>query len=297
MSDSTPSVVRALLDEPNLKVSVAVLDEVARDARRRHAMKPASASLFAQGLVGGALMASLGKGATRVNLQLECDGPFRGFFVDAGTDGGIRGFVKNPSLDVELASGVFQWRAALGNSGFISVLRDVGGEFYRSSVELVSMRFGDDLNHYFATSDQVPTRVAITVQREGDEPLGHVAGALIQLLPSGDEATLKKLAGDLEARLHDACEKVRPLTAAALCTALFPEAKQLLDTPVQFVCTCSRERALATLQALGADEVQDIVDTMGSTAVTCQFCGTKHEISLPDLWAILEALGRPVRPN
>ncbi|MBL8911702.1 MAG: Hsp33 family molecular chaperone HslO [Archangium sp.] len=294
MSDS---VVRALLDEPNLKVSVAVLGEVARDARRRHSLAPASASLFAQGLVGGALMASLGKGSTRINLQLECDGPLRGFFVDAATDGDIRGFVKNPSLDVELASGVFQWRAALGNSGFISVLRDVGGEFYRSSVELISMRFGDDLNHYFATSDQVPTRVAITVQRNAEEALGHVAGVLIQLLPSGDEAALKKLAGDLEARLHDACEKLPTLTAAALCSELFPQARQLLDTPVKFACTCSREKALATLQALGADEVQDIVDTMGSTAVTCQFCGTKHEVTLPDLWEILAALGRPVRPN
>ncbi|MFT3709848.1 MAG: Hsp33 family molecular chaperone HslO [Archangium sp.] len=291
------SVVRALLNEPNLKVSVVVLTDVARDARRRHQLAPASASLFAQGLVGGALMASLGKGSTRVNLQLECDGPLRGFFVDAATDGAIRGFVKNPSLNVELASGVFQWRAALGNSGFISVLRDVGGEFYRSSVELVTMRFGDDLNHYFATSDQVATRVAITVQRAGDEALGCVAGALIQVLPGGDEAKLRALAGELEARLHAACERKPGISAAELRAELFPEAEHLLDTPIAFACTCSREKAIATLTALGADEVQDIVDTMGSTAVTCQFCGTKHEISLPDLWAILETLGRPQRPN
>lgn len=52
-----------------------------------------------------------------------------------------------------------------------------------------------------------------------------------------------------------------------------------------------------TLASLGADEVQSIVDTMGSTAVTCHFCNTKHEISLPDLWKILEALGRPQLPN
>jgi molecular chaperone Hsp33 len=67
----------------------------------------------------------------------------------------------------------------------------------------------------------------------------------------------------------------------------------MLDTPVRFTCDCSRERALTTLENLGVDEVQQIVDTLGSTAVTCQFCGTKHEISLPDLWAMLERLGRP----
>jgi hypothetical protein len=36
---------------------------------------------------------------------------------------------------------------------------------------------------------------------------------------------------------------------------------------------------------------------MGSTAVTCQFCGTRHEITLPNLWTLLERLGRPQRPN
>ena len=50
---------------------------------------------------------------------------------------------------------------------------------------------------------------------------------------------------------------------------------------------------METVESLGVDEVQSIVDTMGSTSVTCQFCGTKHEISLPELWVILERLGRP----
>ncbi|MFO0594080.1 MAG: Hsp33 family molecular chaperone HslO [Myxococcaceae bacterium] len=292
MSDS---LVRALLDEPNLKVSVVMATETARDARQRHRLKQASASLLAQGVVGGALMASLQKGDTRINLQLECDGPFRGFFVDASTDGAVRGYVKNPDLEVELQAGVFQWRAALGNSGFISVLRDVGGEFYRSSVELVSLRFGDDLNHYFATSDQVATRVAISVQREGDEVLGKVGGVLLQVLPDGNVAALEALARDLEARLHDAL--VTATDAQALTRALFPEARVLLETKVRFACSCSRERAVATLEALGAKDVQDIVDTMGSTAITCQFCGTRHEITLKDLWDILERLGHPQRPN
>jgi len=291
------SLLRALLNEPNLKLSIAVTTDVARDARRRHQLKSASASLFAQGLTGTALMASLQKGETRLNLQLECDGPLRGFFVDANTDGRVRGFVKNPDVEVELASGAFQWRAALGNSGFISVLRDIGGEFYRSSVELRSMHIADDLNHYFTTSDQVPTHVSIALQRDSEEGLGRIAGVLLQCLPGGDEKALRELASELDARLNTALETLSPLTASGLQMALFPEAQVMAETPIAFACTCSHERAMATLQALGVDEVQDIVDTMGSTAVTCQFCGTRHEITLPNLWTLLERLGRPQRPN
>lgn len=295
MSDS---VVRALLDGPGLKVSVAVVTGVAREARLRHRLQPASASLLAQGLVGGALMASLQKGETRINLQLECDGPFRGFFVDAGANGELRGYVKNPDLDIELQAGEFQWRAALGNRGFISVLRDIGGEYYRSSVELTSMHLAEDLNHYFTTSDQVATQVAISVVRAGDEGLGVVAGVLVQALPDGDVAALEREGQTLGARLEAwATAPAGPHTAIDLLEALFPQVPPMIEVPLRFACTCSKERALSTLESMGADDVQHLVDTLGSTAVTCHFCGTRHEITLLDLWGILERLGRPQHRN
>lgn len=291
------AVVRALLEQSSLTVSVAVVTGVAREARARHGLHSASASLFAQGLAAGALMASLQKKEeTRINLQLECDGPLRGYFVDASVSGALRGYVKNPHVEVELSHGAFQWRAALGNSGFISVLRDMGGEYYRSSVELQTMQLSDDLNHYFAKSDQVATRVMLHVERAGDEGLGVVAGVLIQSLPDGDVAELQRLSEVLPERLRAWCAAGGD-DAESLLATLLPGERVLARTELRFACTCSKERAMSTVAALGADDVQDIVDTMGSTAVTCQFCGTKHEITLPDLWDILERLGRPQLRN
>lgn len=290
MSDG---VIRSLLPG-DLKVALAVVTQVSRDARGRHRLAPVSASLLAQGIAAGVLMGALQKGDSRINLQLECDGPFRGFFVDAGADGSVRGYAKNPHLDVELGEGPFRWRAALGNSGFVSVLRDIGEEYYRSSVELKAMSLGEDLNHYFATSDQVPTRVAIDVRKDSGEALGAVAGVLVQALPSGDREALVELGPRLQGRLTAALSDLgADVTPETLLAKLFPDAEQLASTPVSFRCTCSRERALQTLASLGAGEVQHIVDTLGSTAVTCHFCGTKHEISLADLFEILEGLGKP----
>ncbi len=293
MSDA---VVRALLQEPSLKVSVVVVTGVAREARRRHGLAPAAATLFAQGLAAGALMASLQKDESRINLQLECDGPLRGYFVDASVSGALRGYVKNPNVEVELAQGEFQWRAALGNSGFISVLRDVGPEYYRSSVELQSMQLSEDLNHFFRVSEQVPTRVFLDVAHLAGEELGVAAGVLVQALPDGDVAALEAIAKRVPEQLT-AWAAAGGGSAAGLLEALFPSEKVLAETPLRFQCTCSKERAMNTLASLGADEVQSIVDTMGSTAVTCHFCNTKHEISLPDLWKILEDFGRPQLPN
>ncbi|MCU0699691.1 MAG: Hsp33 family molecular chaperone HslO, partial [Myxococcaceae bacterium] len=58
----------------------------------------------------------------------------------------------------------------------------------------------------------------------------------------------------------------------------------------RFQCTCSKARTLETLASLGKAEVQDIIDTTGSTAVTCHFCATKYEVTFPDLVGILDGL-------
>lgn len=236
-------------------------------------------------------MASLQKGETRVNLQLECDGALGGFFVDAG-GGGVRGYAKNPEVDVELGEGPFRWRAALGNSGFLSVLRDLGTEYYRSSVELSAMDVSEDLNHYFAVSEQIPTRVALEVLATGDERLGVVAGVLIQRLPEGDLTALEVEATRLaKGALRAALEAGQGTAAGVLLSSLFPGIAPLAEDPVAFRCSCSRERALTTMAALGKDELQHIVDTMGSTAVTCHFCGARHEVTLVDLLGLLDQVG------
>ena len=113
-------------------------------------------------------MAALQKGQQRVNVQVECDGPLRGLFVDAGADGTVRGYVKNALFQLEAVEGEFKWRPALGNSGFLSVLRDVGSEYYRSSVELKALSLASDLNYYFDTSEQVTTRLALEVMHHED---------------------------------------------------------------------------------------------------------------------------------
>jgi molecular chaperone Hsp33 len=290
--ESSDGVVRGLLRQSNLNVSVVVCTQAAREGARRHQLRPVSAALLGQAVTGGLLLASLQKSASRLNLQLEVDGPLRGLFVDAGVDGDVRGYVKVPHLDVELGEGPFRWRAALGNAGFLSVLRDLGqGEYYRSSIELKHLDLALDLNEYFRASDQVHTQLALEVVRTTVEPLQHVAGVLVQALPDGDLLALAQEGRTLAGRLRQALDELPLATAGAVLAALFPDDCEVMAvTPVRWQCTCSRARALVTIASLGEVEVQAIVDTLGSTAVTCQFCATKYEVTLTDLTDILAAL-------
>lgn len=286
----TDSLVRAFLPKVDLQVSVAVATEAAREGARLHGMKPASAQLFAEALCGAALVASLQKDSSQTNLQLECDGPLRGLFVDARSTGALRGYVKNEWLEVTGNRGPFRWRPALGNRGFLSVLRDQGnGEYYRSSVELSAFDLPVDLNHYFLTSDQVPTRVALEVLERGTEAVAAVAGALVQTLPKGSEAALHALGATLQERLTALLAQQPELTAPALLAQLLEgqEYQLVAEQPLRWQCTCSKERVLAMLASLGPDELKDMIATQNGAVVTCQFCGQKQVCSADELRAQL----------
>ncbi len=283
------AILKGFIEATNLTVAVAVVPSVAQEARRRHGLRAVSAALLGQAFAAAGVLTALQKGDTRVNLQLECDGALRGLLVDAGVDGTMRGYAKNALVDLELGAD-FRWRAALGNKGFLSVLRDIGSEYYRSSIELEAFELVADLNRYFVMSEQVKTHVAIATGARGAEPLGMVAAVLVQALPNGELTALEALGATLQASLEAAVADASIVTADALFGRLFPALAVTQRTPARFACTCSKQRTLDTLRSLGKDELQEIIDTAGSTAVTCHFCATKYEVSLPELFALVEEL-------
>src|SRR5688572_10476145 len=129
MSDG---LVRGVLPSANLKWAVCLTPGLCAQAQRLHGLAEGSAAMLGEAINAAALLAALQKGNSRINLQVECDGPLRGLFVDASADGDVRGYVKEPQLHGTAA--------VLGRSGFLSVLRDLGqGEHYRSSVDLSAM--------------------------------------------------------------------------------------------------------------------------------------------------------------
>src|SRR5690349_24711664 len=125
-------LVRGLLPGRGLRVVFARVTGTSRMARMLHGLYPTSAWLFGEALAAGLLVASLQKERSRVNLQLACDGPLRGLLVDADPDGNVRGYVREPQVYFPGGDPAAAARAALGRSGFISVMRDLGGgNFYR----------------------------------------------------------------------------------------------------------------------------------------------------------------------
>jgi molecular chaperone Hsp33 len=283
MSDE---LVSGLLKASDLRLVLATTGDLSRQARATHRSMPASAALLSQGLTAAALMGSLRKGTdSRINLQLECDGPLRGLFVDGDANGVVRGYVKNTLVEYVGTEGKYHWRPVLGNQGFLSVLRDQGGgEYYRSSVELEHFDLVADLERYFHQSDQVPSHLLMAqlpALVDGQEdPLGTVVGLLVQPLPNGDREAFQALGVRLKAQFQAAVQAHAKDGALTLLRSLVPEADLEVMTryPLRFTCSCSRDRVKLALLAMGREELADLLEKEGQAEATCQFCTTRYVI-------------------
>jgi molecular chaperone Hsp33 len=285
-------LVSALINGPDLRVALALTSELCRHARGLAALRPASAAILAEGLTAGALMGSLMKERTRLNLQLECDGPLRGLFVDADGQGEVRGYVKNRAVEHVGSAGEFHWRPVLGNSGFLSVLRDLGGgEPYRSSVELRHFDLARDLEAYFDTSEQVRTQVLLACVPDAGDELAVVGGLLLQPLPGGDVEALAQHGARLKAPgTFPAALRAAPGSSpVAVLKALFPgvDLEIMARFPLRFRCSCSEERVKRALLAMGREELEDLLSREGQAEVTCQFCSTRYVIPPEQIRALL----------
>lgn len=291
----TDELVSGLLKDSDLRVVLVRTTELCRQARARHRAEPASAALLAQGLTAAVLLASLQKRAdSRLNLQLECDGPVRGFFADADPTGAVRGYVKNPYVAHLGAEGEYQWRPLLGNQGYLSVLRELDtGEYYRSAVELERFDVAADLEHYFAQSDQLPSRVYLALlpgTEDGrPEPLGTVAGLLLQPLPNGDSAAFHSLGEQLAATFRSTLAAHAAASPSELLRALVPrpDLELLQQYPLAFRCSCSKERVMRALVTLGREELRDMLEKDGQAELTCQFCESRYVVGAEELRALL----------
>ena len=283
-------LARGLLPSRGLRAVHVRVADTARIARMLHGLYPTAAHLFGQGLAAGLLVGSLQKDRSRVNLQLECDGPVRGLFVDADPDGNVRGYVRRPQVHFpgDPAAGA---RAALGGAGFLSVMRDLGGgQFYRGQVALEALDLARDLERWFLESEQVGTALDLAVVARGDEPLGDVAGLLVQRLPDGDDGAL----AEARARLRDGTFRRAVARGAgaqeAIAEVAGPGFELLADLEVAYRCGCSARRARTAVSALGAGGLRDVLASEGEAVVTCEFCRERYVVPGPELRELLVRL-------
>src|SRR4029079_2018900 len=119
-----------------------------------------------------------------VTLQVLGDGPLGGITVDAHGDGTARAYVKHPGagrMDQGAPGTTGPVRptlaAAVGRTGVVSVIRDVGlREDFSGTTEIRSGEIDEDVERYLTESEQVESALACEASAGADGRIIASAG-------------------------------------------------------------------------------------------------------------------------
>ena len=202
----------------------------------------------------------------------------------------MKGYVTNPNVILPANSkGKLDVAKAL-DLGVLSVIKDIGlKEPYIGQTHLVSGEIAEDLTYYIATSEQVPSSVALGVLMEKNNTVKQAGGFIIQLMPFADE----ELITALEERLKDFSSITglldQGMTPEDMMRKLFEgyDVSIMDQIPTGYHCDCSRERVYQAVMSIGRKEIEEMIADNKPIEVNCHFCGKHYNFYMEDLKSML----------
>jgi len=229
---------------------------------------------------------------TRVDVQLECNGPLRGLLVDADESGAVRGLVRVNALEGgprQAEPHRFDARPLLASAhderaGMLSILRApaIGQSPHRAAFPFAGADLGAALTLFLRGDRDQGGEMALEVLVSAREPLVSVAGVLVAPAEAPDEEK-----GGLAELLRGADDAGSIGDAVARAFRLGPLHPRVSVEP-RFACRCSRERVVRALRSLGAPELGDMAARDGGARLTCDFCNAAYSFSAAELLQIAQ---------
>ena len=289
-------MIRATAADGQIRAFAATTKEMVETAKNAHNTSPIATAALGRLMTAAAMMGSDLKGEGELlTLRIEGDGPIGGLLVTADGKGDVKGYAFNPDVMLPpTAQGKLDVGGSLG-LGVLSVIKDIGlKEPYVGQTQLITGEIAEDLTYYFATSEQVPSSVALGVLMNKDNTVRQAGGFIIQLLPGASDEIIDRL----EAKLSGISSITSLLDAGKtpeeILTDILGEfgLEILKKMPVQFHCDCERSRVEKAIISIGRKEIQDMIDEGKEIEVNCQFCNKHYKFSVDELGEMLKKATR-----
>lgn len=285
----------------NARFFIVDSTNIVQEALDIHKCSPTAIDAFGRLLTAGVMMGSTLKGKDLLTLRTDTDGPLDNMVVTADSDGGVKGYVSNPSADVVLTDNGKSNVGALIGKGMLRIIKDMGlKEPYVGMSPIDSGEIAQDLAYYFFNSDQTPTVIALGVKLKDEKTVACAGGYMIQLLPGAEECFI----GALEEKI----QAIRPMTELMMGgmdlkrilkllyedmssednEKLIEEYEILEEKEVSYKCNCDKDKFYRGLITLGKKELNEIFETQKFLETECHFCGKKYKFTKEDFKEILE---------
>lgn len=292
------------LDRSDIRGRVVRLDGVLDKVLAQHDYPPAIEKLVAEAAILTALIGPTIKLRWKLSLQIRGDGPARLIATDyyaptaEGEPGRIRAYASFDETQIVPDGDPFP---QIGR-GYFAILIDQGAGTtpYSGLTPVVGTSLADCAQAYFAQSEQLPSRFALSFGKEADG--WRAGGVMLQKMPSAPPrpaedggqngillaADLLSDADELEnwSRANILLETVTEdeligpaIQPTQMLVRLFhEEAPRVFDPmPVVFGCTCSEQRVRESLSIYSKKDIAHMTTNEGIVTADCQFCGAHYE--------------------
>ncbi len=279
------------LDKADIRGRFVRLDGALNQILNQHNYPSPVANLLAEAVVLTALIGQTIGFKAKLSLQIRGNGPIRIIATDyyAPEDDGEAGKIRAYASFDEARIGDATPFSQIGK-GMFAVLIDQGtGQApYQGITPLDAGSLASCAETYFAQSEQLPTRFALSIAHG---KTWRAAGVVLQHMPKASPLKVVATPVDTEADAENwnratmmlesvqQDEMIGPKTSPTeLLFRLFHEdAPRIYDPqPVRFGCTCSEDKVRQSMSIYSAKDIETMTTDAGTLTADCQFCGTHY---------------------
>ena len=289
------TIIRMIAKDAPIKAMAIQAKGIVERAREIHKTLPVATAALGRTLMAASMMGQQIKEKDgSVTLRINGGGPLGSILAVSDSDGNVRGYVQNGQVELPLKGPAkLDVGTAVGTNGSLTVIKDLKlKEPYVGTIPLVSGEIAEDITAYFAESEQIPTACALGVLVDKDLSVAVAGGYLIQLLPGATDEDIDKIEAGVRRVGSVSHALSRGLDAQGLLEEVLSDFQlEVLEThPVEYRCSCSRERVSRALISMGREELSSLIAEQGQADLSCQFCDKVYHFSKEELEGLLSSM-------
>ena len=246
-------IIRGMAADKQVRFFAANTKDLVEKARQIHNTSPIATAALGRLMTGTAMMGTMCKNDSDiVTVQIKGDGPMGGLVVTSDAKARVKGYGQTNLITGEIA---------------------------------------EDLTYYFASSEQIPTSVALGVLMNKENTVRQAGGFMIQMMPFASDEVITAL----EERLKDFTSVTSHLDRGETPEDMMAELFEGMDMTIEdkisteFYCNCSKERVSRAVVSVGKKELMDMIEEGKAIEVNCHFCNSHYNFSVEELKEMLKA--------
>ena len=284
-------IYRATTLNDQFRVFAVDSTQTTQRCRDLHDLSPLATLLMGRMISAAAMMSlDLKNIEEDLSLRIDGEGPLKGALVVINGKAELRGYAFEPKLFLaEANENLLPGKQLL--PGTLTLIRSTGMKRpYTGMIELVSGDIAEDLSHYYAQSEQIPTAVNLGILIDQEARVRASGGIIIQQLPQADLSLADKLIENLNQtpNLSDLMDMGLGIPEILERFVLKGLQWQMHESrPLIYKCNCSKERFARAIRLLGKEELSGMKE---GTSPLCHYCNTSYEFSPQDILEIIKGL-------